>query len=373
VKSKTLLLISSLLIINLPNAWSASEIQKSQTDDEIRQNIVGSWIIDTQSSDGISINGIISIDLDNTLALKATITKGEGRRDFEVNGTWQVKEGYLVETVVSDTLLNLIGKVTRDKIISVDDYELTYQTENGKTVTRERNGPAALPLNLGSGEPGLHIIYNTTNDFPIYQYVILLDEPWTVGSALIGGFYERNIQILADRNFGLKEKFRSRSWWHGDMLQLYPFDENTVFTCEGGMWGNDFKTWNYFPRKTQVFSTNQDNILISHDVYSLACSRYGLATNQLFLGKIGTNIFYWETQKSTIVYYRTAEGAHTTNYFKLPKRVIDIHGVTKSVSTNMNVGFSTFSKSTGWFHYSPYTFEFIEVSLKNGKQVGSTK
>jgi hypothetical protein len=31
------------------------------------------------------------------------------------------------------------------------------------------------PLNLGSGEPGLHIIYNTTN-----QYVIYLDEPWTV-------------------------------------------------------------------------------------------------------------------------------------------------------------------------------------------------
>jgi hypothetical protein len=69
----------------------------------------------------------------------------------------------------------------------------------------------ARPLNLGSGEPGLHIIYNATNDYPTNQYVIFLDEPWTVGDGLIGGYDERKIQVIADRNFGLKEMIRSRT------------------------------------------------------------------------------------------------------------------------------------------------------------------
>jgi hypothetical protein len=244
------------------------------------------------------------------------------------------------------------------------------------------------PLSLGSGEPGLHIIYNTTNNHPTYQYVIFLDEPWTVGDGLIGGMDERQIQVILDHNYGLKERLQSRTERMGIPEQLYPFDDKTVFTCEGDAKfpnnrayktnsmgisiSDDGKTLG-FPRVTAVFSTNTERILISDDVYTMARLRYGLTTNQLFLGKFGTNIFFWETQNATMVYYQTAEGARTTNYFKLPKRVIDIYGVTKSVSTNMDVGFYTFSKSTGWFHFSSYTFEFIEVSFKNGKQVGSTK
>ena len=150
----------------------------------------------------------------------------------------------------------------------------------------------AVPINLGSGEPGLHIVYNTTNDNPRfqYQYVIFLDEPWTVGDGLIGGFDKRNIQIVADRNFGLKEKLRSHTWWQGDVLELYAFDEQTAFTCEG----------NSKPPDAQIYTKNH------------------------------------------MGYYTSA------------------------------VGFSTLSKSTGWFPYSPNTFEFIEVSFKNGKQAGGT-
>jgi hypothetical protein len=230
-----------------------------------------------------------------------------------------------------------------------------------------------LQHNLGSGEPGLHIIYNATNDYPTNQYVIFLDESWTVGGGLIGGYDKRNIQVLTDRNFGLKEMIRSRTWGQGDVLELYAFDENTAFTCEGGSWSTDFKTWNYWPRKTQVFSTNVDSVLISDDVYTLARARYGLTTNQLFLGKIGINIYYWETRDPTTVYFHTTKEARATNYFKLPKSIVDIDGVTKAVNTNTDVGFYTFSKSTGWFHYSPYTGAFIEVSFNNAKQVKSNQ
>jgi len=235
----------------------------------------------------------------------------------------------------------------------------------------------ALPLNLGSGEPGLHIIYNTTN-----QYVIFLDEPWTVGDGLFGGYDKRKIQVLTDRNFGLKEMIQTRTWGEGDVLELYAFDKQTAFTCQGDSKPPDGQIYTsnsmglytsadgkrvYIPRTSQVFYANGDNILVSDDVYALARSRYGLTTNQLFLGRIGTNIFYWETRNPTRVYYHTDEKTQPTNYFKLPKGIIDIDGVTKAIKKD--VGFVVLRKSKGFFHYSPNEFAFIEVSFKDAKQV----
>jgi hypothetical protein len=43
-------------------------------------------------------------------------------------------------------------------------------------------GRAAPSINIGSGQPGLKIMYKGTN-----QFVIYLDEPWTVGPGLKGG------------------------------------------------------------------------------------------------------------------------------------------------------------------------------------------
>ena len=86
----------------------------------------------------------------------------------------------------------------------------------------------------------------------------------------------------------------------------------TVFTCE-----NDPNNIIGLPRETRVFSTNG---LLSHDVDTLARAKYGLGTNQWFLGKIGTNIFYTETGRPNVVwYFRTAREKFAVNYFKLPK------------------------------------------------------
>ena len=220
----------------------------------------------------------------------------------------------------------------------------------------------ALPLNLGSGQPGLRIIYNATNQYIIYIDEFL-DESWEVGDDWLHNYPKRQIQVLTERNFG---------FWTGYVQDLYPFDEQTAFTCGAAPgWSSDYKTFNYWPRYTRVFSTsvtNVDSIMVSKDVYALARSRYGLTTNQLFLGKIGTNIFYWETRVPTKVYYRTTEEKQAMNYFNLPKGVVDVDGVTKALSTNMDVGFFATRKS-GWLDVAPYHFTFIEVSFKNAKHL----
>lgn len=233
-------------------------------------------------------------------------------------------------------------------------------------------------LALGSGEPGLKIIYKTTN-----QFVIFVDEPWTVGPGLIGGYYDRQIAVLIDRNYGLKEKLQTRAW--DDIPeQLYSFDDSTVFTSEGesrppdnqiyitnrigGYVSADGKLV-YFPRVTQVFSISAGSILVSDNIYAMARARYNLATNQMFLGRIGTNIYYWETEDPRKVFYRAGAGESATNYFELSKGIIDVFGVTRGVKETDNIGFTVLRKSKGFFHYSPNEFTFIEFSFKNAKQV----
>lgn len=223
-------------------------------------------------------------------------------------------------------------------------------------------GGAAPSVNLGSGQPGLKIDYKGTN-----QFVIYLDERWTVGEGFIGGYDERHIDVLLDRNYGLKGMIQTRKW-DGYPHQLYPFDDQRGFTCESAKLGLDPKTLTHWPHQTQVFTIDGDSLSVSDDVYVLARHQYGLTTNQFFLGKIGTNIFYWETQDSRRVFYRPAAGEGATNYFEFPKGILDFMGVTQGVKEKDNIGFTVLRKSKG-FSYSPNEFTFIEVSYKNAKPV----
>ncbi len=233
----------------------------------------------------------------------------------------------------------------------------------------------SLLLNLGSGDPSLHVIYDTNN-----QYVIYLNDRWTVEKVDMqsGGY-----SIDSERRFSPKRQIilSSGNEWKSDPEVLFPFDEQTAFACPyGGEFTSDMKTYNYWPRKTQVFSTNADSILVSEDVYALARSRYGLATNQLFLGKIGTNIFYWETRDPRKVYFHTVEHAKATNYFTLPRRVNDLYGVTKALLPSKEVGIWTSRKHTWmWMLYqimpttAGYEDVVFEFSLKEAKDTKGAK
>jgi len=214
--------------------------------------------------------------------------------------------------------------------------------------------------NLGSGQPGLKIMYKGTN-----QFVIYLDEPWTVGVGLMGGYYERHIDVLFDRNYGLKEMIRTRMW-DGDPKQLYPFDDQRAFTCEDIFLDADPKPGTSWCHQAKMFTINGSSLSVSDDVYALARHQYGLTTNHYFLGKIGTNIFYWEMGDPRKAYCRPIGEKQAAIYFELPKGMIDLFGVTKGVKKD--VGFVVLKKSTGFFPYSPNEFVFLEFSFKNAKR-----
>jgi len=204
-------------------------------------------------------------------------------------------------------------------------------------------------------------MYKGTN-----QFVIYLDEPWTVGPGLKGGMDKRQIEIVLDRNYGLKQRLQSRDGTIPDPQQLYPFDNQRAFTCESAILGLDPKTLTDWPHQTQMFTINGDSLSVSDDVYALARHQHGLTTNQYFLGMIGTDVFYWEMGDPRKAYCRPAGEKQAAIYFELPKSMIDLFGVTKGVKKD--VGFVVLKKSTGFFLYSPNEFVFLEFSFKDAKR-----
>jgi len=130
----------SLLAISIPSVLATTEPQKEASDAEIRQKVVGVWIVDIYSTNGGSIKGTVTIVSDSKFISKATVTAGDKKQEMNYEGIWQAKDGYLIETITkSSSKIIPVGKVTRDKIIHVDDKELVFQTESGKIVTRKRS------------------------------------------------------------------------------------------------------------------------------------------------------------------------------------------------------------------------------------------
>lgn len=210
-------------------------------------------------------------------------------------------------------------------------------------------------LKIGSGNPGLKVAINKSKAVVIYQ-----DEPFTVGAGAMGGAKSRNIDVIFDNDF----HFEKDSLPMSD--QLYPFDADSAFTCDGGSWGSTFKTWEYVPRDSTLYRLTEGKLEISSDVQLKAKAKYGLKGDTVFLGFIDNKIFYWKGFDPSRIFWRSTDSRiiYTIN---MPKGVIDIHGATRGIQKD--IGFVVFRKSPGIIHYSPYTFDFIEISLGKGKPI----
>jgi len=140
MKKLHLIIVLILLAISSLGIHAAEQSQTAQSDGEIRSKVVGTWVVDLQSPNGMSMKGTVTIASGDKFVTKMILTMGDRKQEMNIEGTWETKDGFLVETITkSDSKLAAVGSVTRDKIIRVDDQELVYQTEQGKTVTRRRS------------------------------------------------------------------------------------------------------------------------------------------------------------------------------------------------------------------------------------------
>jgi hypothetical protein len=115
--------------------------EKPLSDSDISERIVGTWKVNETSPNGVSSSGTVSILRDGSVTCAAKYVRGE--RDLIMNYTasWQVENGFLIETIKTTGNSNLlaIGFVTRDKVLSLDDQKFVFQTESGGKIIRKRN------------------------------------------------------------------------------------------------------------------------------------------------------------------------------------------------------------------------------------------
>lgn len=126
--------VFSLLITGLASVLAA-EPKNMPSDFEIRQQVVGTWTVDMPP-----IKGTVTIASDGRFISQGTINLANNTLNIRYEGSWRIEDGILIEEITkSDSELLPVGHITRDKIIHINDNELVYLTESGKTITRERS------------------------------------------------------------------------------------------------------------------------------------------------------------------------------------------------------------------------------------------
>jgi hypothetical protein len=109
------------------NIQAADESHQSQTDAEIRQKIVGTWILDSGTTNQTwSAKGSITYASDGCYVAKATITDKGSTHEEKYEGMWQVEGAWLTCTVTNAVgVKGGPGKFfAHDKIVRVGDHEL---------------------------------------------------------------------------------------------------------------------------------------------------------------------------------------------------------------------------------------------------------
>jgi hypothetical protein len=137
------------IIMLLALAFSAmADASSRQSDAEIRQKIVGTWILDVGTTNrtgpySFSEKGTETYFSNGSFVMKATILDGGKEHQERVEGVWHVEAGML-----TDSVTNAVGvpggapqNYEHARVIRVDDRELIMKSA-GLTIKRKRGNDA---------------------------------------------------------------------------------------------------------------------------------------------------------------------------------------------------------------------------------------
>jgi hypothetical protein len=90
------------------------------SDEQIRHKILGTWILDDDHAKTIEHKP------------DGSFVTHEGT-ELTAEGTWQVKDGFIVATMTNASSPNDILEVESNKVVSIDDYNVVVVTSQGGT------------------------------------------------------------------------------------------------------------------------------------------------------------------------------------------------------------------------------------------------
>jgi len=119
------------LVISLGNVHSADEVETLQSDAEIRQKLVGVWIVDIGTNSQIySAKGTIAYASNSCYVAKAVVSEGNSSHEETYEGMWEVKQGILTATITN--AIGIKGQPGKwfdhAKVVRIDERELILKS-----------------------------------------------------------------------------------------------------------------------------------------------------------------------------------------------------------------------------------------------------
>jgi hypothetical protein len=107
-------------------------------DTEITKLLVGSW--DFRSASSTVKDGTFTFRADGTFSSRGLFHVGPREFRIDTEGTWQVKDGLLVEklTKVSDPTTIPVGGIMRSKVLSITNKKFRFEREDGTEASYVR-------------------------------------------------------------------------------------------------------------------------------------------------------------------------------------------------------------------------------------------
>lgn len=117
---------------------SARAEDKKPTDDEIKKLLPGKWSYEEDMM-GVKVVASSTFKKDGTFEGEANIDAKGKEIKIKVSGSWEVKDGKLIETIKkSDSPFAKEGKMSTDTILAIDEKSYKFKSESGREVTVKR-------------------------------------------------------------------------------------------------------------------------------------------------------------------------------------------------------------------------------------------
>lgn len=124
--------MNNQLILTLVSlVFVATTFAQPPPDQEATVKLVGNWIVPKQQYTSAVRGGAFTFAPGGRFTSYGLFAHDNRVDRVDVKGKWRINKGVLIEQITDSTNPNLVGVVTRDKLISITSSEYHTRAENG--------------------------------------------------------------------------------------------------------------------------------------------------------------------------------------------------------------------------------------------------
>jgi hypothetical protein len=98
----------------------------------VHNSLAGTWLFETNYPDGRKFESTITVGANGTyFGHINSLGHSNNFREFDIEGTWQIKDGFLIDTLTKHSQTNAkVPMVTRTRIVRSSDQELDVKIDD---------------------------------------------------------------------------------------------------------------------------------------------------------------------------------------------------------------------------------------------------